>query len=96
MEEKPRIFRMHRAQDAVLQMLDSLSPKHTNSATDMPPLNKTKIFTLSLKLSIFCVPFLAWKNYQNFYLAFWASYTFGETYFHKMKHRETLSRSHVI
>jgi hypothetical protein len=38
------------------------------------------------------MPFLA---YRKFYLAFWVSFDFKETDFHKIKGRETLSRSQI-
>jgi hypothetical protein len=53
----------------------------------MPPFNKSQIFA-SIKY------FLAWEDYHNFYLAFGASYASWEVGFHKIKGKETLSRSH--
>jgi hypothetical protein len=37
--------------------------------------------------------FLAWEEYHNFYLAFWAPFAFCEADFHKIKGRGALSRS---
>jgi hypothetical protein len=38
------------------------------------------------------VPLLAWKDYYNVYLAFWAQFALGKICFHKIKGRETLNR----
>jgi hypothetical protein len=53
------------------------------SIKEMPPSNKSKTFSLSLKLST-----------QTFYLAFGAQFAFKEAYFHIIKGRVTLSRLH--
>jgi hypothetical protein len=42
------------------------------------------------------MPFLSWEDYYKFYLAFRAPFSFGEEDFHKIKGRETLSRSHDL
>jgi hypothetical protein len=50
---------------------------HPSPAKDMPPFNKSKTLTLSLK-------------HTCFYLAFGAPFAFGEADFHKTKGREAL------
>jgi hypothetical protein len=57
----------------------------------VPSSNKSKIFTLSLILSTFSA-LLGLGDYYKYFLDFGAP-AFQETDFHKMKGRETLSRS---
>jgi hypothetical protein len=42
------------------------------------------------------MPLLAWEEYHNVYLGFWALFAFWEAYFHKIKCREILSISHYL
>jgi hypothetical protein len=71
-------------------------PKHhATSAKDMPPFNKSQIFTLSFTLSTF-VPFLAWENHHSFYLAFGAPSAFLGGRFLQDEGQGTLSESHSI
>jgi hypothetical protein len=65
-----------------------------NSNKAMPPFNKSKIiFILYLKLSTF-LAILGLGGLPNFYFALGAPFSFEEADFHKMKGRETPSRSH--
>jgi hypothetical protein len=63
------------------------------SIKNMPPFITSEIFTLSL-ISNTLRPFMAWGDYHNWYLDFWALFAFGEADFNKITGRETLSRSH--
>jgi hypothetical protein len=82
---------------SVLKMPDSSFPRCCPTSTkDMLPFNKSKIFTLSLKNVRYLsyMPFLAWEDYHNFYLAFWALFALGEACFHKIKGRKYSEISH--
>jgi hypothetical protein len=74
-EEKARVHRVRCTPEAQCVF--------HNTAQDIPPFDKSKIFILSLKLSTFTFAFLV-----GHHLLFW------EADFHKIKVRETLSRSH--
>jgi hypothetical protein len=66
----------------------------SHKASQLPP--KTCCFSKNLKSSHY-MPFWTWLDYHyNFYLAFGAPFAFLGCilYFHKIKGKETLSRSH--